>query len=249
MSPKERTPQVDESREEELIVAFVRGDMAGFKFVYTRFRQRVMSYCVYYMGDQTLAEDAFQEVFSRVYTRREQLREPKALKSWLLMITRTVCLNLLRTSKFTPDFVSITSFEDSEHGSEPPELSVEGGSEVIADDMLKVALSRIAPIYREAFLLREFEGYDYDAIARMTGATEMNVKVRITRAKKQLRAFLEPYYRYEANQTRSRARSKSNKNDAAAQTTQSEEMDLPSDEDPVDDMESFGPGAEEVFAQ
>ncbi|HWF43077.1 MAG TPA: RNA polymerase sigma factor [Candidatus Kapabacteria bacterium] len=248
MSPTERIPQLDESREEELIAAFVRGDMAGFKFVYTRFRQRVMSYCVYYMGDQTLAEDAFQEVFSRVYTRREQLREPKALKSWLLMITRTVCLNLLRTSKFTPDFVSITSFEDPEHGSEPPELSVEGGSEVIADDMLKVVLSRIAPIYREAFLLREFEGYDYDAIARMTGATEMNVKVRITRAKKQLRVLLEPYYRYEANQTKSRGRSKSKKNEAA-QTIRSDEMELRDEEEPVDNMEAFGPGAEGVFAQ
>src|SRR5438876_4253685 len=93
----------EEIREQEMIEAFVRGDMAGFKYVYTRFRQRVFSYCVYYMGNQTLAEDAFQEVFSRVYTRREQLREVKALKSWLLLITRSVCLNLLRTSKFAPE--------------------------------------------------------------------------------------------------------------------------------------------------
>jgi RNA polymerase sigma factor (sigma-70 family) len=83
-------------RERGLIEAFTRGEMAGFKYVYTRFRQRVMSYCIYYMGDRMLAEDAFQEVFSRVYTRRDQLRDPKALKSWVLLITRSVCLNMLR---------------------------------------------------------------------------------------------------------------------------------------------------------
>jgi predicted RNA polymerase sigma factor len=65
--------------------------------------------------------------------------------------------------------------------------------------MLRVALSKIAPIYREAFLLREFEGYDYGEIARITNATEMNVKVRITRAKKQLRILLAPVYKYEAS--------------------------------------------------
>ena len=189
----------EESREKELIEAFIRGDMAGFKFVYTQFRQRVFSYCLYYMGNEALAEDAFQEVFIRVYTRRDQLRETKALKSWLLLITRSVCLNLLRTSKFTPDFISITSYEDSENSAEPVELSVEPNDKLVADDMLKVALSRIAPIYRDAFLLREFEGYDYDEIARLTDTTEMNVKVRITRAKKQLRKLLAPYYQYEAS--------------------------------------------------
>jgi RNA polymerase sigma-70 factor (ECF subfamily) len=181
-------------QEEALIKAFIAGEMDGFKFVYTRYRQRVMSYCVYYMGSQTLAEDAFQEVFSRVYTRREQLREAKALKSWLLLITRSVCLNMLRQSKFTPEFISLTP--DSE-ADDPVERIVAVGDpsdSLQADDMLKTMLARIAPIYREAFLMREFEGYDYEQIAEMTSTTVMNVKVRITRAKKQLRQLLAPYY-------------------------------------------------------
>jgi RNA polymerase sigma-70 factor, ECF subfamily len=192
-------------RERVLIEAFTQGEMAGFKYVYTRFRQRVLSYCLYYMGDRMLAEDAFQEVFSRVYTRRAQLRDPKALKSWVLLITRSVCLNLLRSSKFTPEFVSIGAENFESFGStiDTPSEPIE---HVIADDMLRVALSKIAPIYREAFLLREFEGYDYEEIARITQATEMNVKVRITRAKKQLRILLAPVYKYEASQANLKSR-------------------------------------------
>jgi RNA polymerase sigma-70 factor, ECF subfamily len=193
-------PQTITDRERGLIEAFTRGEMAGFKYVYTRFRQRVLGYCIYYMGDKMVAEDAFQEVFSRVYVKREQLRDPQALKSWVLLITRSVCLNMLRSSKFTPEFVS-TNAENFESFGNTIDTPAEPVQHVIADDMLRVALSRIAPIYRDAFLLSEFEGYSYEEIARITDATEVNVKVRITRAKKQLRILLAPVYKYEAGQS------------------------------------------------
>ncbi len=206
MPRKEIQPIVEDAREREMIESFIRGETAGFKFVYSKFRQRVFSYCLYYMGDQMLAEDAFQEVFSRVYTHRDQLRETKALKSWLLLITRSVCLNSLRTSKFTPDFVSISKSDEPDTLGDTIESAAQPLDNLVADDMLRVALARIAPIYREAFLLREFEGYEYDEIARKTETTEMNVKVRITRAKKQLRILLAPYYKYEAEQSKKKTR-------------------------------------------
>jgi RNA polymerase sigma-70 factor (ECF subfamily) len=205
MSRQQDVIQLTE-QEQVLIAAFISGEMEGFKFVYNRYRQRVMSYCVYYMGSQTLAEDAFQEVFSRVYTRREQLREAKALKSWLLLITRSVCLNMLRQSKFTPDFVSLTPDEEGNDPVEKLEATSDPAQSLQADDMLKTMLARLAPIYREAFLMREFEGYDYEQIAEMTGTTEMNVKVRITRAKKQLRQLLAPYYKSRAAQSGRKSR-------------------------------------------
>src|SRR6476469_3768227 len=164
----ESVPNGDEAREKAMIEAFISGDMAGFKYVYSKYRQRVFSYCLYYMNSETLAEDAFQEVFSRAYTRRDQLRETKALKSWLLLITRSVCLNMLRTSKFTPEFVSISSqtstSDDSDVRREPKELSVQPNEQLLADDMLQQALAKLAPMYRDAFLLREFEGYEYEEI-------------------------------------------------------------------------------------
>lgn len=178
----------------EKVEAFIRGDVAAFKYIYAKYRQRIFSYCLYITGDKTVAEDAFQEAFVRAYTRRDQLKEPKALKSWLLLITRSVCLNMLRTSKFTPDFVYLDDKDaDDGEGYTPRELT-SNPLDVGTGDALKAALQRLAPMYREAFLLREFEGYSYEEISEMTGASMMNVKVRITRAKKMLRKYLEPHY-------------------------------------------------------
>jgi RNA polymerase sigma-70 factor, ECF subfamily len=230
-------------RELSLIEAFTRGEMAGFKYVYSLHRQKVFSYCLYYMGDRMLAEDAFQEVFTRVYTRREQLREAKALKSWVLLITRSVCLNLLRESKFTPEFVSIGSADEIDALGEMAEAASEPLDQMIADDMLRSALAQIAPIYREAFLLCEFEGHDYAAIAQMTSTTEMNVRVRITRAKKQLRLLLTPHYKNEGSLAGRRRRTRIPKN---FETKDEQSSDLPEIESLDDDISR---GTEEVFAQ
>ncbi len=228
--------KVLDDNEIKLISAFTKGEIAGFKYVYTLYRQQVFSYCLYYMGDRMLAEDAFQEVFIRVHTRHDQLREAGALKSWVLLITRSVCLNLLRSSKFTPEFVSIGNGDEIENMGKTLDSPAEPLDHAIADDMLRIALAKIAPIYREAFLLCEFEGYDYAEIARQTNTTEANVKVRITRAKKQLRALLAPHYQFEANQAKSKRRSQVGKE------VESKEYDVAFG--PLDDPTSPG----EVFA-
>ncbi|MFI5201746.1 MAG: RNA polymerase sigma factor [Candidatus Kapaibacterium sp.] len=231
-----RTKPVSE-RDLGLIEAFTRGEMAGFKYVYSLHRQQVFSYCLYYMGDRMLAEDAFQEVFVRVYTRRAQLREVKALKSWVLLITRSVCLNLLRESKFTPEFVSLGNTDDFENLGEMADAPAEPLEQVIADDMLRGALAKIPPMYREAFLLCEFEGYDYGAIAQMTNTTEMNVRVRITRAKKQLRLLLAPHYRRDGNLEGRRSRSRNSKKSFG-----------PEELSEFETSEDISRGEEEVFA-
>jgi len=172
------------------IEAFIHGDMQAFKQVYAKYRQRVLTYCLYFMSDHALAEDAFQEVFTRVYTHREQLRNPGALTTWIIMITRTVCLNMLRTSKFTPEFVPIENIESGEK--HEPATTNTPLDQQIMDEELAHALARLPLMYRDAFLLCEFEGYTYEEIAGMTNTNAHNVQVRITRAKKMLREYLMP---------------------------------------------------------
>ena len=44
------------------------------------------------------AEDAFQEVFTRVYTRLDTLRNDAALRPWIGQLTRRVCLDSIAAS-------------------------------------------------------------------------------------------------------------------------------------------------------
>jgi RNA polymerase sigma factor (sigma-70 family) len=45
------------------------------------------------------AEDAFQEVFLRIYDRLGSLRDPEALRPWIAQLTRRVCLDRLAAAR------------------------------------------------------------------------------------------------------------------------------------------------------
>ena len=175
--------------DKDQIEAFIRGDEAAFHRVYVAYRQRVFTYCLYFMSDAALAKDAFQEVFLKIHTSRGQLREPKALTNWLLTVTRSVCLSILRTRSRQPDILSLDesgdNFEIERMAMNPPESMLD-------EDDLRWALSKLPLKYREAFMLREFVGYEYTEIARLTGTSIPNIQVRLTRAKSMLREILMP---------------------------------------------------------
>ncbi len=45
------------------------------------------------------AEDVFQDVFLRIYSRLDSLRDPGALQPWIAQLTRRVCLDRLASTK------------------------------------------------------------------------------------------------------------------------------------------------------
>src|SRR6266481_1459891 len=57
-------------------------------------------------------------------------------------------------------------------------------------DAVDRALARLAPDYREAFLLKHVEDLEYEEIAELTGAGVSALKMRVKRAREQLQKYL-----------------------------------------------------------
>jgi RNA polymerase sigma factor (sigma-70 family) len=56
--------------------------------------------------------------------------------------------------------------------------------------ILEVALARLSETQRSLVLLKDYEGYSYEEIGRITGLNESQVKVYLHRARIQLKDFL-----------------------------------------------------------
>lgn len=81
----------------ELVHRCRAGDEAAWRELVERFGRYVHAIAVrgYGLhGDD--AEDAFQEVFSRVFERLHTLREPEALRPWIAQTTRRCCVDRVR---------------------------------------------------------------------------------------------------------------------------------------------------------
>jgi RNA polymerase sigma-70 factor (ECF subfamily) len=83
----------------ELVERCRVGDADAWNELVDRFSRYVYAVAVrgFRLGEQD-AEDVFQEVFTRVYTHLDKLRDDSALRPWIAQLTRRVCLDSIARS-------------------------------------------------------------------------------------------------------------------------------------------------------
>ncbi len=80
----------------ELVHRCREGDPEAWSALVERFSRYVYAVCMRGFGLAAHdAEDAFQDVFTRVYSRLDTLRDDEAIKPWIAQLTRRVCLDRL----------------------------------------------------------------------------------------------------------------------------------------------------------
>jgi RNA polymerase sigma factor (sigma-70 family) len=83
----------------ELVARCREGDDAAWSELVTRFSRYVYAIAVQaFRLAEYDADDVFQEVFTKVYERLDQLRDDEAVRPWIGQLTRRVCINRLRSS-------------------------------------------------------------------------------------------------------------------------------------------------------
>ena len=81
----------------DLVARCRTGDQAAWCDLVERFSRYVYAIGVqaYRLGEHD-AEDVFQEVFARVYTQLDTLRDDAAIRPWIGQLTRRLCVDRLR---------------------------------------------------------------------------------------------------------------------------------------------------------
>ncbi|HZO61822.1 MAG TPA: sigma-70 family RNA polymerase sigma factor [Gaiellaceae bacterium] len=88
------------SPDEHLVGRCLDGDDAAWSELVERYSRYVYAICSQgYRLQGHDAEDAFQEVFLRIYDRLGTLRDPGALRPWIAQLTRRVCLDRLASAR------------------------------------------------------------------------------------------------------------------------------------------------------
>ena len=155
----------------------------AFAELYARYSPRIFAYCRRILGDYDRAQDAFQETFVKFFNSAQQEREMTNVPAYLLRIARNLCLNMQRSTKgqISLEEYHLPSSYDMSHDKKELLLLITQAMETLPLD------------YKEAFILREYEGLSYQEIADMTESSLSTVKIRIYRAKQKIRDILAPY--------------------------------------------------------
>ncbi len=133
-----------------------------------------------------VAEDAVQRAFLKAFERLHQLRDPGAVRGWLLTILR---------NEITAEFRSrarIVALEGEEWDELPGEEVEEPALDPALLEGLPSALAQLPEPAREILLLRYQQELSYDDIMKVLGLPLGTVQSRLHRAKLALKTLLEP---------------------------------------------------------
>jgi len=134
-------------------------------------------------GSASDAEDVLQTVFLRLVRRDGLPAEVAHLSSYLYRAAVNTALDLLRARR------EAVPLDDVIEAGVPAES--EGGADrVLVRAALRRAIAQLRPRWAEIFVLRHFEGYGNEEIARMLGLSRTVVGVTLFRARHRLQTEL-----------------------------------------------------------
>ena len=148
-------------------------------------RRRLLGLAYRMLGSMAEAEDAVQEAYLRWHDAdRERVEEPRA---FLMTTTTRICLDVLKSARvrreeyvgpWLPDPVTDTA-------ALAPDTQTE-----LAEDLsvaLLLALDRLSPLERAAFLLHDVFDYSFDQVAQALGRNEAACRQLASRARTRVR--------------------------------------------------------------
>ncbi len=185
--------------DQELVNRAKNGDLSAFETLVSRYEQRVFNLAMRMLHNVHDAEDVTQQTFLNALEHLEEFRGDASFATWLYRIATNAALKNLRKKRGLPT-VSLeesTELQEERDTIPHPEYLADwrqSPQELIQNNevraLIQQALDELDEKHRLVFLLRDVEGLSVKETAQALGISEANVKVRLLRARLQLREKL-----------------------------------------------------------
>ena len=192
---------LNEDNDQALIERIHRGDKSACAECVERHAPGVYRLALRITGNETEAEDVVQETFLSAFKAIDSFEGRSSLATWLYRIAHNAALMRLR--RVQPNQVSVDDEEIFGEGLDVdvprqmhdwcclPERDFESSETRTA---LENAIRELPEKLRAVFVMRELEGLSTEETAEALDVSIDVVKVRLHRARLQLRERLSPYF-------------------------------------------------------
>jgi RNA polymerase sigma-70 factor (ECF subfamily) len=153
---------------------------ATLEHIWYEFADKLLQFIRARVNDPDTAQDILQDVFVKIQSRLDQLKDPARLQSWIYLIARHAVIDHYRTRKETVELSETLADEREPETSELEELKA---------SFRRMIYSLPEP-YREALVLTEFEGLTQQELADRIGISLSGAKSRVQRGREQLKEML-----------------------------------------------------------
>ncbi len=176
VTPEDSPPVITSAA---LVRRVLAGDVDAFESLYRAHSGTVYALCLRMSGDTVLAQELTQGVFVRAWERLGSFRAESAFGSWLHRLAVNVVLESVRADRRRTARVAIET--------DSTLFPVATVTDFLEERMdIDVAISKLPPGARVAFVLYAIEGYSHHEIAVLTGLAAGTIRAQVFRARQLL---------------------------------------------------------------
>ena len=181
-APDARAHGAEDAADAALVAAFKGGDVRTFDALFARHGQPIFGYIYRSVGDPALAEELTQDVFLKAFLHLRRTATETTFKAWIYRIATTTCIDAHRAAARRP--VAAPAEEAlallADRAANDPE------QRLIQHEQR--TLDALPAHYRQALILRQWQGLSYAEIGEALGISVEAVTSLIHRSRQAFRA-------------------------------------------------------------
>jgi len=164
------------------VFSIKNGSIQAFEAAYHHWSGKIFSYIYRQCDSEAIAEEVVQQVFVRLWEKRERLSSAHSLSTQLFRMSRTIFIDELRKNA------------QSRRYKETLQYRKEGFTENTLEhketlETVYSAIEQMPPVRKRIFLMSRMEHLSYDQIAEQLSISPKTVENHIALALRYLRSF------------------------------------------------------------
>ena len=179
---------MDLIEDNELYLKIREGDERAFQTLFRKYYAILCNYARQILDDKALAEETVQDMFVKIWEKRQTLTIETSVKNYFFRSIRNHCLNQIQHEKIKKQYADRVL--DSARQEIDPEQNF---IEVDLIRRIEESIASLPPKRREIFRLSREQGMKYKEIAEALNLSEKTVEAQMGLALKHLRNELKDY--------------------------------------------------------
>ncbi|MDP6778409.1 MAG: RNA polymerase sigma factor SigZ [Candidatus Latescibacteria bacterium] len=162
--------------------------MSPTESIWRQHHARLHSFIQSRVGDPSVADDILQDVFLRIHSRIDSLKESGKIQSWIYQIARNAIIDHYRAHR---------RMEELPETLVAPETEDDGDAWREIGGCLRPMVESLPEPYRQAVIMSELVGMTQKEVAEEQGISFSGAKSRVQRGRKMVKDMLLQCCRFE----------------------------------------------------
>ncbi|MDR2949830.1 MAG: sigma-70 family RNA polymerase sigma factor [Prevotella sp.] len=177
--------RVDKKGISDLWILFIDGDTDAFSEIYRTSYKMLYSYGISFKITEEQVRDIIQDLFVKLYTRPDMVKDPTTLRPFLFTAMRNSCINSIKVNQ---KHTKIEKVEDFDMAFSVNENIIEDKEEQLrVSTLVQRILAGLTVRQREIIYLRFLHQMDYEEISKIMNMTEQAARNLTYRAMDKIR--------------------------------------------------------------